>query len=46
MINLNKFMSCKDNDSKDIISRYAITKKKLSEIVRKLFMHIIKKYYN
>lgn len=33
-------MLCKDNDSKDII------KKRLLEIVMKLFMHIIKKYYN
>lgn len=44
MINLNKFMSCKDN-SKDIIIGMLL-QKKLLEIVRKLFMHIIKKYYN
>lgn len=40
LINLNEFMLCKDNDSKDII------KKRVLEIVMKLFMHIIKKYYN
>lgn len=32
MINLNKFMSCKDNDSKDIINRYAITKKNYQKL--------------
>lgn len=39
MINLNKFMSCKNNDSKDIISRYAITKKTIRNCQEIIYAH-------
>lgn len=38
MINLNKFMSCKNN-SKDIINRYAITKKTIRNCQEIIYAH-------
>lgn len=38
MINLNKFMSCKDN-SKDIINRYDITKKTIRNCQEIIYAH-------
>lgn len=38
MINLNKFMSCKDN-FKDIINRYAITKKTIRNCQEIIYAH-------
>lgn len=38
MINLNKFMSYKDN-SKDIINRYAITKKTIRNCQEIIYAH-------